>query len=283
MKKSLIITVIVTAIIAAIALAGSHHGQSLGGLKLFALAAGIALVLQWIAFVPSLLASTERYYDLMGGITYVSLTVLLLLLTPAVASIGWFLGLMVIAWSTRLASFLFARARGADDQRFDDIKKNPGRFLVTWTLQGLWVVAVASPAWVAITTTKDPGLPVLFWVGLIIWIVGFSIEIAADRQKKTFRADPANKGQFITTGLWSRSRHPNYFGEILLWTGLTIAATSTFVGWQWIALISPIVTALLLTKVSGIPMLEKKADERWGGQEDYEQYKASTPVLIPRF
>ena len=106
--------------------------------------------------------------------------------------------------------------------------------------------------------------------------------IQSARQKRRFRADPANKGQFIHTGLWARSRHPNYFGEIVLWIGIAIITLPVLRGWHWVTLISPVFVTLLLTRVSGIPLLEKRADERWGGQEDYETYKVRTPVLIPR-
>ena len=112
--------------------------------------------------------------------------------------------------------------------------------------------------------------------------LGFAFEAVADSQKSRFRADPANKGRFIHTGLWAWSRHPNYFGEIVLWIGVAIIALPVLRGWQWVTLISPVFVTLLLTRVSGVPMLEKRADEKWGGQEDYEAYKERTPVLVPR-
>ena len=123
----------------------------------------------------------------------------------------------------------------------------------------------------------EPGL-----IGALVWIFGFAIEAAADAQKNQFRADPENRGKFIDTGLWSWSRHPNYFGEIVLWVGVAIIALPVLRGWQWVTLISPVFVALLLTRISGVPILEKRADEKWGGQEDYETYKERTPVLIPR-
>jgi len=104
----------------------------------------------------------------------------------------------------------------------------------------------------------------------------------ADAQKSRFKADPGNRGKFIQSGLWSRSRHPNYFGEIVLWTGVMIIALPVLQGWQWVALVSPLFVILLLTRVSGVPLLEKKADQAWGGQPEYEAYKKQTPVLIPR-
>jgi len=107
-------------------------------------------------------------------------------------------------------------------------------------------------------------------------------ETAADLQKNRFKDDPANKGRFISTGLWAKSRHPNYFGEITLWVGVAIIALPVLQGWQWAALVSPVFVALLLIKGSGVPPLEKKADKKWGGQADYEEYKRNTPVLVPK-
>ena len=118
-------------------------------------------------------------------------------------------------------------------------------------------------------------------IGFIVWLIGFAIEVIADQQKSAFKANPANKDKFIKSGLWSWSRHPNYFGEIVLWVGVMIIALPVLRGWQWVALISPIFITLLLTRISGIPMLETRADEKWGGQKEYENYKAGTSVLIP--
>ena len=134
----------------------------------------------------------------------------------------------------------------------------------------------------AITSTERKALGVFAFIGLAVWLVGFLLEVVADNQKRQFKKDPKNKGRFIQTGLWARSRHPNYFGEILLWVGVFIIAAPVLQGWQWVAIISPIFVFLLLTRVSGVPGLEAKAKRKWGGQADYEAYKARTPILIPK-
>ena len=140
----------------------------------------------------------------------------------------------------------------------------------------------AAAALVAITASTRRELDVFAIIGLLVWIFGFAFEVIADTQKSRFNANLENKGKFIQTGLWSRSRHPNYFGEIVLWVGVAIIALPVLQGWQWVAMISPVFVTLLLTRVSGVPQLEKKADKKWGGQEEYETYKKNTPVLIPK-
>jgi steroid 5-alpha reductase family enzyme len=194
------------------------------------------------------------------------------------------LGLMVFVWAARLGYFLFTRIHKAGkDARFDAIKTCFVRFLAAWTLQGLWITFTAAAAWGAITSEQKEPFGIFAMIGSLVWLSGFIIEVVADRQKGQFKEESENKGKFIRSGLWSRSRHPNYFGEIVLWTGVAIIAFPVLQGWQWVFLSSPVFITILLTRVSGIPLLEKRADDTWGGQEDYEAYKKSTPVLVPRF
>ncbi|SDR92389.1 Steroid 5-alpha reductase family enzyme [Paraoerskovia marina] len=282
-RKSLVVVALVVAVGALVALAGSQNGAEVGGIPVFALAAAAAFVIQWIVYIPSYLNRTERFFDLTGSLTYIVVTIGVLVLSGATDARAWILAAMVVVWAVRLGSFLFRRvSRAGSDDRFDDLKASWPRFLVTWTLQGLWVMLTAAAAWVAIAAESRPALDWLAWVGVALWVVGLTIEVVADNQKSRFKADPANEGRFIRTGLWSRSRHPNYFGEIVLWVGVAVVAAPAFVGWQWVAIISPVFVTLLLVRVSGIPMLEKKADKRWGGEPEYEEYKRTTPVLVPR-
>ncbi len=266
-----------------VALAGSQGGATVFGVPLFALAVGLAFVIQWVAFIPAYLLQTEKFFDLTGSITYISVALLAVFLSPVVDGRSILLLALVVVWAARLGTFLFRRIRKAGkDDRFDEIKPSFMRFLNVWTIQGLWVTFTAAAALVAITTTQRKELDAFAIIGSLVWVFGFAIEVVADAQKSRFSANPDNKGKFIQTGLWSRSRHPNYFGEITLWVGVAIIALPVLQGWQWVALISPIFVTLLLTRVSGIPLLEKKAERKWGGQEEYEAYKKRTPVLIPR-
>ena len=282
-RTALVVSLVVVAIGALVAVAGSQGGATVGGLPAFALAVAAAFVIQWLVYIHAWARRTEKYFDLTGSLTYITITVLLVVLTPGVDARGFLLAALVVIWAARLGTFLFRRiSRAGKDDRFDELKKSFFRFLNVWTIQGLWVTFTAAAAWVGITSSQRVAFDWLAVVGLVLWAVGFAFEVVADLQKSRFKADPANEGRFINTGLWSKSRHPNYFGEIVLWIGVALIALPTFQGWQWIAIISPLFVTLLLTRVSGVPMLEKKADGKWGGQADYEEYKRTTPVLIPR-
>ncbi len=266
-----------------VAFAGSQGGFIVFGFPLFMLSVGLIFLVQWLAFIPAYLGQTEKFFDITGSLTYITVTFLAVLLGPAADGRSLLLLLVVGLWAVRLGTFLFLRIQKAGkDDRFDEIKPSFIRFLNAWTLQALWITLTLSAALVGITTTYRKALGVFAVVGFLVWIFGFAFEVAADAQKSRFKADPENKGKFIRTGLWARSRHPNYFGEIVLWVGVMIIVLPVLRGWQWVALISPVFVTLLLTRVSGIPMLEEKADRKWGGQEDYEAYKKNTPVLIPK-
>lgn len=266
-----------------VAWAGSQGGSSLVGIPLFALSVGLAFLIQWLVFIPAYLRQTERFYDLTGSITYISVTTLAVFFSRGVDARAILLWVLVVIWAVRLGTFLFRRIqkRGKDD-RFDEIKPSFMRFLNVWTIQGLWVTFTVAAALVAITTANRKELDWFAIIGFLVWVLGFALEVVADSQKSRFSAISDNQGKFIQTGLWSRSRHPNYLGEIILWVGVAVIALPVLQGWQWIAIISPVFVTLLITRVSGIPLLEKKADGKWGGQDDYEAYKKRTPVLIPR-
>ena len=277
---AILITVVVGALIS---FAGSDGGARVAGFPVFAICGAMAFLINWLAFIPAAIKQTEHYYDLVGGITYISVTALAVALSGGLDLRATLVAAMVMVWALRLSSFLFMRiSKAGKDSRFDELKTKPLRFLMAWTVQGLWVLLTAAAALAIITGGVREPLGVVGIVGIAIWAAGMLIEIVSDRQKSAFKADPANDGRFINAGLWAWSRHPNYFGEIVLWTGMAIVAIPVLQGWQWATLISPVFVAFLLIKVSGIPLLEDKADKRWGGQDDYETYKRRTPVLIPK-
>jgi steroid 5-alpha reductase family enzyme len=279
--RSIVAVIIAIVIGMMISLAGSDGGHRVGSLPVFALCGALAFAINWLAFIPAALARTEHYYDLVGGITYISVTAFAVAVSGELDLRATLVATMVMVWALRLSTFLFLRiSKSGKDSRFDEIKQVPVRFLMAWTLQGLWVLLTAAAALAVITGGERAPLGAFGIVGIAVWAAGMLIEIAADRQKSRFKADPNNEGKFINVGLWAWSRHPNYFGEIVLWTGMAIVAIPVLQGWQWATLISPVFVAFLLIKVSGIPLLEAKADKRWGGEKKYEEYKRRTPVLV---
>ncbi len=257
------------------------------GWSVIMLCAGLVFGIQWLVYIPSYLKQTEHYFDLTGSATYI-VVMLVALFMSQLSRGSWdlrsiLLASLVILWAIRLGSFLFKRITEAGfDRRFNAIKLSYSRFLMTWTLQGLWVFLTASSALAAITSveSRPPDPYVVF--GFSLWFAGFSIEVIADSQKRRFRSDSQNANRYIATGLWAWSRHPNYFGEILLWIGITIIALPVLSGWQLVTLVSPLFVFVLLTRISGVPMLERRADKRWGEEEAYQRYKLRTPTLLMR-
>lgn len=282
-RNSLLGIVASLAIGALVVLAGSDGSSKVGSIAVFAVCGILAYLINWLVFVPSSLAKTEHYFDLTGSVTYITVTVVALLLSSDLDTRAVIVGAMVVVWAVRLGSFLFRRVRrDGRDGRFDQIKVDPLRFFMTWTLQGLWVLLTLACALAIITGLEREPIGWVAILGIVVWVAGFAIEVVADRQKSTFKQDPANQGRFIASGLWAWSRHPNYFGEIVLWTGIAIMALPVLSGWRWVTLISPVFVTLLLTRVSGIPMLEARAEKRWGGEDEFRRYIQNTPVLVPR-
>lgn len=287
-RTALLALPIIAGIGGALAWAGSQGGVRVDGVPVFGLCVALAFAINALAFVPSWLARSERFYDLTGSATYLSVVALALALGPADAR-ARMLAAMIGVWALRLGLFLFARIRASGrDPRFDAIKLDFGRFLMAFMLQGLWVALTAGAALAAMTSTPGPGLHpaaalgISDAIGFLIWLVGFGLEVTADRQKQAFRADPAHGDRFITTGLWARSRHPNYLGEIILWLGVAWVAFPALAGWQCATLVSPLFVYVLLTRISGIPLLEARARKRWGTDPAFLAYLERTPRLFPR-
>jgi steroid 5-alpha reductase family enzyme len=240
-----------------------------------------AFAIQWLAFIPAYIFKTEKFYDFTGSITYLSITLFAAKMNPHSDLRSRLIASFIAVWAIRLGFFLFARIlKAGEDSRFANIRGKFLRFLMAWTLQGLWVTFSLAAGLTALTSLPVR-MDIFGYVGAGLWCVGFLIEALADFQKSRFRRDESNKGRFISSGLWSWSRHPNYFGEIVLWTGIAVMAFPVLQGWQYATLVSPVFVTLLLTKISGIPLLEEAADKKWGGQKEYDDYKRRTSVLIP--
>jgi steroid 5-alpha reductase family enzyme len=270
-------------IAALILLAGSQGSTALHGMPLFLVCGAIGFVLHWIIFLPSYAFQTEHYFDLTGSISYISTVIAAAWLNPNLDLRDMIIGAMILLWALRLGSFLFWRIKkDGQDKRFIVMKTKFVWFLMTWTLGGLWVLVTMAAGLAAMTSNTTVELGPMAYTGIALWIAGMLIEVIADNQKTKFRNNPDNRDRFITTGLWAWSRHPNYCGEITLWLGLALLALPVLNGWQLATMISPVFVYVLLTKVSGIPLLENLAQKKWGSDPEFIAYTASTPALILR-
>ena len=283
MKRSnSIIAILASLVIGSLILLGGSQGSlQMDNLPLFALCGAIGFILHWLMFVPAYAFQTEHYFDLTGSISYITTVVAAGMLSSSLDLRDLIICAMIVIWAVRLGSFLFWRIKkDGQDTRFIVMKTQFIWFLMTWTLGGLWVLVTMAAGLAAITSNITEDLGALSYIGISLWLFGFAVEVAADRQKRRFKALPENKGRFIKSGLWAWSQHPNYFGEITLWFGLTLVALPVLSGWQLCTLISPIFVYLLLTRVSGIPLLDRLALKKWGNDPDYIAYIESTPSLI---
>ena len=316
---------------------------------------GLAFGIQAAAAIPSIIWQTERFYDLSGSLTYLSCTALSLYLPTlrarAAASIGstapawpsllasftsrgglnvwnWrqvALSLAVSIWATRLGTFLFSRITADDgkDSRFDNIRESPPKFLGAFVAQAAWVSLCLMPVLAinSIPSTTLAALPfftITDIIGVLLYEGGFSFEAIADRQKSQWvkeKKEKKHSEDFLTRGLWSKSRHPNYFGESTLWTGIATAAAGVMLsnigqagmglsggigaklGALGMAYVSPAFVTFLLLKVcdrgscvrgcdanvlkqvSGIPLSENKYDKRYGDRKDYQEWKKNSELL----
>jgi steroid 5-alpha reductase family enzyme len=280
-KNTLSITGILGALIVTLSIATIASMQSQDtGLPSLVSFVMLAFIIQWLAFIPAYAFQTEKYFDLLGSLTYIILaTTALSMSSMQPGSIA--IAAMVTLWALRLGSFLYGRVRQVGhDTRFRSIKPDFFQFLMTWTLQGMWVSLTFCAGLTALLTAETHPLDVFVVAGCGLWLAGFMVEVIADRQKTAFRLQESNSGKFIQHGLWAWSRHPNYFGEILLWTGISVAAFPVLEGLQLVTLISPIFVFLLLTKISGVRMLEAQARRRWGDDPEYKLYLQRTPTIM---
>ena len=281
--KNIITIAVFLICIALVNIAGQNIELEIRGMNAFTFVLIVAVVIQVIFFIPSFLLKTEKYYDLVGSLTYVTTISLAYFSVDNKTTIDSIIYIYVMIWASRLGIYLFRRVqKDGKDIRFEKAKTHFFWFLQYWIGQALWVALTACAALVAILSPEDDTLPVLAMVGMALWLTGFTIESISDYQKRVFRKENNPSQSFIHTGLWARSRHPNYFGEITLWTGIAVIALNTLTGVEYITLISPVFVYILLTRMSGINLLERIADERYGELEEYQRYKRNTPVLFPK-
>lgn len=279
--RNLIITAITLLFVLLIAYLSGLDGNYIFTIPLLVFLVSVIILIQWIMFLPSYLKSTEHYFDITGSITFITVSILAFILSDNKNIRSILLTLLIIVWATRLGIFLLKRVKAAgSDGRFDDLK-DFSTFFMVWNLQALWITFTLLSSLIIFTSNHPDNFGIYDYIGIITWISGLFIEVVADKQKSDFKNDISNKNKFISTGLWKYSRHPNYMGEIILWTGITIIAIPLFSGWSWLGLISPAFVFIMLKFISGVRILESRADMKWGKDKEYLKYKNSTPEIFP--
>ena len=270
-----------------VSLASSQNGVSYNNYPISIICMALSFIIHWLVFIPSYFYKTEKFYDITGTVAYLSILLTTAYLINLVNDEGILLRsiisiIFVMIWAIRLGIFLFKRViKVGEDKRFEHAKKSFSKFLMFFNISALWVFLTIVNVLTMIINNSDSVTDLFFIIGFKIVIIGFIIEVVADMQKRKFRTNISNKGQFISSGLWSISRHPNYFGEMMIWVGISFVSIPILIGWQFITLISPIFVIFLLTKVSGINLLEASANDKWGADKNYQDYKDKTSVLIP--
>lgn len=285
--KEYSISLICILIASLVSIAAAQNGALYNNYPISIICMALSFIIHWLVFIPSYFYKTEKFYDITGTVAYMSILIttayLLSIIKNEVVLLRSILSIIfVMIWAIRLGAFLFTRViKVGEDKRFEDAKKSFSKFLMFFNISALWVFLTIVNVLTMIINNSDSITDIFFIIGFSIAIIGLIIEVVADRQKRKFRMNISNKGEFIRSGLWSISRHPNYFGEILIWLGISFSTLPILSGWQFVTLISPIFVILLLTKVSGINLLEAAADDKWALDKNYQDYKEKTSVLIP--
>lgn len=281
-SQAILAIVVCIAIGVLIALAGSQGSLPLtDAVPLFAACGSVGFLLHWLAFVPSYRLQTEHYFDLTGAVSFIAATSIGFLLNPAPDLRTQLLSLAIIVWALRLGSFLFLRVRKVGrDRRFDEIKTRFLRFAFTWTMGGLWVFLTAAAPLAAITSSHKQPLELWAYLGLALWLTGFTMEAIADRQKSAFREDPDNEGKFINRGLWAWSRHPNYFGEVAFWWGLAAFGVAAVGPAWWIFMGPTAITAMFL--FISIPLIDGRMLRKRPHYAEHIRRRSRLVPLPPR-
>ncbi len=257
------------------------------GLPIVFICMMFSFLIHWIAFIPSYFFKTEKFYDISGTLAYLIVIGSATFITKELLGEQFFLrsyivSVLVIIWALRLGIFLFIRVlRNGEDRRFREPMKSFSKFLLWWSMSALWVFLTTLNAVTLIINNYNTTNDYFFFFGISLWISGFIFELISDEQKRRFKKDVKNKDLFISSGLWSISRHPNYFGEIMIWVGVFVISIPVLHGVQFLSILSPIFVYFLLTRISGVNLLEERGDLKWGDLEDYKRYKKNTPILFP--
>ena len=243
----------------------------------------IILILNTLSFMHSYAFKTDIFFDLIGSISFISVGVASLILITDVDANQILIFFLLIFWALRLGPFLFIRRLSAGlDERLSEYFKSPLSLYFIWTMNSLWVFLTSLSMIIIFSSSQNNEFGLIQWLGLLIWVLGFLIEVVSDTQKSKF--NKKNKGAFIDVGLWKYIRHPNYLGEIIIWLGIFVISISYINSiFTALSILSPIFVFILLRFLTGVPQLEQRGQEKWGKQEKYLKYKEKTGILLPKF
>ncbi len=241
----------------------------------------IALVLNLVSFIFAWSFQTDKFTDITYSLSFISIALYIIWATLPFPTIKWWIPLLIIAWALRLGTYLFLRIHKIGvDTRFDEMRPGFFSFMKFWILQTVSILIIALPMILMVKGSSN-GLDIIVYIGGFISIAGILIETLADYQKSKYKSDPSNHDKLIKSGLYRNIRFPNYTGEILFWVGIFLCALNWLQDWSLLAVISPIWIITLLTSISGIPLVIKSHEKKYGHQKEYREYVKNTSKLIP--
>lgn len=241
----------------------------------------ISMVIQGLFFVVAASLKTDKVTDLSYGLSFIALIWYVVWRMQTTNLFSWLLVIAVNVWGLRLAGYLLIRImKMKKDDRFNGIRESWIKFGQFWFFQGVSVWIILIPV-ILVLIKPQISLNWVSLLGLGVWFSGLVIETVADQQKFMFKQNSRSRDRWIDSGLWKYSRHPNYFGEMLVWWGLFVAVLPNLRGVEFLGVIGPAYITFLLLKVSGIPPLEKKYAKKYAGDTAYMAYKQRTHLLLP--
>lgn len=242
----------------------------------------VSVLLNLSLFIVAFRLQSDKLTDASYALSFI----ILIVFAALMSGFSWYVlvgALLICVWALRIGIFLVYRViKTGKDARFDAFRSSFFRFMRFWLLQAVTAWVLLIPLFFAFRSELTTNIPFISIVGAVTLLIGVGIEAVADSQKWQFSQVKSNKGKWIGTGIWRYSRHPNYFGEILVWVGVFLYSLPVLSTVEiFVALVSPLLITSLLLFVTGIPLLEKSADKRWGGIQAYKDYKYRTSILIP--
>ena len=241
----------------------------------------VVILINLVGFALGYLLQSDKFTDVLYASSFAAVVMTGWYLSSDVGGAKLIVGLLVLIWAIRLGGYLFIRIhKMQSDQRFEQMRPVFWRFLGFWILQIVSIIIIALPV-IFLLAKPAAGFSWTVAVGAGIWLIGFVLEAVADWQKFRFKLQAENKDTFIQSGLWRSIRHPNYLGEILVWLGIFVACLPWLEGIEWMAVASPIWIFVLLRYISGIPLLEERANEKYGKLAKYQEYVQKTGRLLP--